>query len=359
MGCSDNTQNLILQVGTALVSTLLNEAASMLEAAVEDPSDIQTYYKSKMLIGDPPDAQKMAQLQTDLQNISRQNFLKLFAYSYNGDSSYPTDFSPSPKALCKSHEDFVSAKEGDTTTITNYVDNTILGGGGGAFPDWFHRPFSNDLLSTMTTIAQAGNPNWQIEKFEQTYKDPSGQMLDIACNAVMVYCNAQLTEDGQTATKTIIYYLGLYYNSVGWSLQNTISDALLGKPVNVTYPIIQYSIATGTLIVATAIAAYILRAPPPQAGVLFKGPFGLSLTLILFRRGPSSVAAQGPRPRAVDGDDTSNAGNTTGLLSAQTGDIDVTWLEKILNARSLQFTKSSGMSDTDTTAEIALLQSYN
>jgi hypothetical protein len=81
----------------------------------------------KLLLGDPTDAEKMAQLQTDLSNIARQQFIKQFGYAYNGDRSVPSDLSTDPRAICKSHEDFVSVAEGDTATMTTYVDNTILG----------------------------------------------------------------------------------------------------------------------------------------------------------------------------------------------------------------------------------------
>jgi hypothetical protein len=96
----------------------------------------------------------------------------------------------------------------------------------------------------MTTISQAANENWQVEKFEQTYSDPSAKQMDIACNAIMLYASATLTENGQTVTKSIIYYAGLYYNSVSWGLQTTISQALAGEEPEKSYPVIQYAIAT-------------------------------------------------------------------------------------------------------------------
>lgn len=65
------------------------------------------------------------QLLDNLQVATQQQFLTQFGYVYNGIRSSPPDLLEGGNLYAT--EDFVSVKGGDTVTMTNYVDETILG----------------------------------------------------------------------------------------------------------------------------------------------------------------------------------------------------------------------------------------
>jgi len=74
-------------------------------------------------LGDPES--DMNQLVKDLQEATERQYLNIYKYPYNGSRSVPLDLAPNGRV--SSNEDFVSVADGDTTALTNYVDNTILG----------------------------------------------------------------------------------------------------------------------------------------------------------------------------------------------------------------------------------------
>lgn len=76
---------------------------------------------------DDENEKNSAALEKDLQTLTERQFLVHYAYTYIGDRSLPHNMSTDPNAFLTSHEDFVSVPEGDTTRLTNHVDNTILG----------------------------------------------------------------------------------------------------------------------------------------------------------------------------------------------------------------------------------------
>jgi len=96
----------------------------------------------------------------------------------------------------------------------------------------------------MKTLAGEANMEWQVEKFENQYHDLKREMLPISTNIILVYANAELTEDDVTVTKTIMFYAGLYYNSNGWMLARSISAPLAGDDPPGSYPIVKIGIAT-------------------------------------------------------------------------------------------------------------------
>ena len=139
--CSNSTQAKLIDVGGDLLSELLESAAELLVgASLEDgpaipetlrvcaPTASKPYANMKPQEHFADDDEKnAATLEKDLQTLTERQFLVQYAYPYNGDRSLPTNMSTSPTAFLTSHEDFVSVPEGDTTLLTNYVDNTILG----------------------------------------------------------------------------------------------------------------------------------------------------------------------------------------------------------------------------------------
>ncbi|MCJ1251653.1 hypothetical protein MMC30_008888 [Trapelia coarctata] len=357
--CSKATQNKLIDVGGDLLSELLESAVELLVvASLEDgptiPDTIREYFADD-------DEKNAAELEKDLQTLTERQFLVKYAYTYNGDRTVPTSMSTDPNAFLTSHEDFVSVPEGDTTLLTNYVDNTILGKGSN-LPAWFIKQFTNDLLALLTTLIENGNPTWQYEKFDNTYTDFSGSSPPISVNAIVTYANASLRESGQSAKESILYYTGVYFNSRGFGYEKSLKKFLGGSldPPQTNYPIVQIGIATGTLIVASALAVYIIRAAPPAAGVNFSF-HGMSLQLVLFKWPWSSTfdddtsfrQPQGRRKGITNGSSTGSR-----RLDVAVEGIESTWVEKLLNQLGFAYTTKPTTSDAQTTAEITLQISY-
>ena len=107
----------------------------------------------------------------------------------------------------------------------------------------------------------------------------------------------------------------------------------------------------GLLVVAQALAVWIGRFPPPAAGVLFKF-LGTSLQLIIFRRPGAPVHLAPPPPG------TEVKGSASRKLDLGTSDIDIIWVQEILNTQGFAYTVTSGTSDADLTAAITVYNSY-
>lgn len=58
----------------------------------------------------------------------------------------------------------------------------------------------------MSVLIEKGNTDWQYEAFTNQYTDPSGTQNPISVASIMTYATAQLTEGGQNASYSIIYY---------------------------------------------------------------------------------------------------------------------------------------------------------
>jgi hypothetical protein len=123
----------------------------------------------------------------------------------------------------------------------------------------------------------------------------------------------------------------------------------------------------GTVIVASALAIYIIRAAPPVAGVNFSIA-GASLRLVLFKWPWQSALATDEDVHAIRQPQDCRKGRTTdGSFSSSSGlrsleaaveGIDVTWVEKLLNQRGFAYITKPTTSDAQTTAEITLQIQY-
>jgi len=336
MGCSKDTQQALIDAGQALVGELLTSAAQLLVLASKDTLSLPLKTQS---VGDVEG--DMNQLVKDLERATEAQFLSLYKYPYNGPRSVPLDLVPGGRVTA--NEDFVMIDEGDTTALTNYVDNTILGAGSG-LPTWFTNGFTNDLLATMSTLVGQGDANFQYETFQNQYTDPSGNLKPISVNAILTYASASITTNSGTASKSIIYFVGVYYNSSGWTMVRELQAA--DPPIN-GYPIIRISIATSTIMVGAALAVWILRlpvpvAPSPKIGIAFVlGP--LNLTLGLFKW-PWTSSSRDPDFQI-------------GAMSQDTP-IDPSFVESALSSLGYSFDVTSTTSTSQMTGEITILLSY-
>ena len=118
----------------------------------------------------------------------------------------------------------------------------------------------------------------------------------------------------------------------------------------------------GTVIVASALAAFIFRAAPPVAGVNFRF-MGASLQLILFKWPWSSTLEddasfrQPQNQRKGITNDSSSTGRRS--LDIMVSGIDSTWVEKLLNQQGFAYTTKPTTSDAQTTVEITLQIEYS
>jgi len=277
MGCSDNTKQALIDASGDLLAALLQSAADLLSGALAADQGIVplsngTDPRLKTQVG-ASNSDNAELLQSDLQQLTERQFLTKYAYSYNGPRTVPLDLAPNGRVV--GSEDFVSVAAGNTAAMTQYVDNTVLGAGSG-LPTWFTGRFTGDLLNTMTVLLEKGNSDWQYETFTNQYTDPSGVQSPISVAAIMTYATAKLTEGGQSANSSIIYYTAVYYNSVGWgavqqrkALMDSALQGQLGAPlVQNVYNVIKYTVTAGSAVVADCIGTYIVSLPPPSVKVV-------------------------------------------------------------------------------------------
>jgi len=168
----------------------------------------------------------------------------------------PPDLASGGKVV--SGEDLIIFAQGDVTTMTQLVDNTLLQSGG--LPTWFSSAYTTDLLKTISVLSDKGNEDWQYEPFTNQYTDPTGQQGPISVACMMTYAtqNFTLPGGGHTANYTLISYVAVYYNSIANGPFPFPGQLGAQAPVQNIYNIIKYTVLTGNAIVSASIGTYII-----------------------------------------------------------------------------------------------------
>ncbi|KAG2339388.1 hypothetical protein BDR05DRAFT_967920 [Suillus weaverae] len=194
-------------------------------AQVQDELQLTLTINMNKLLGNSFTIKSSSQLSTVVHQYAILVFKKQFGYDYNGTSTTPSD--ATSLANLTAADGICSCTDGKQDHVGDFMKRMLNAQN---VPDWTHDQAQCDLLDwTNDLVNVTTRDNWRHIAFVQTYnpQDESKQN-SIQANAILVFVNGSLTIDDVTAIKTVVYYVGVYYEVITPSVaarQNLRTDA--------------------------------------------------------------------------------------------------------------------------------------
>ncbi|KAF8649231.1 hypothetical protein AX16_005923 [Volvariella volvacea WC 439] len=161
---------------------------------------------SAITLDEPPTIENLRDIYALL---AEQRFTQNYGYDYAGPDSKPPNSASNAVSASTAFLD-VGDRQTATGAVPDLVQKIISSA---SIPDWCREDIKRSLTNECNTVLGSTGliNNWSNDKFIGTYPAAGKYDNSFHTEGIFIYVHGSLTEDTITVTRTVLLYIGVYY----------------------------------------------------------------------------------------------------------------------------------------------------